>query len=58
MSEQIHPHKEKEILQHGFVKRLWVEIFDAEMQRFILSPVDVLDCASCPGGRQEVADEQ
>lgn len=48
------PDIEKEIYQHGFIKRIWVEIFDAEIKDFILSPIDKLDCEFCPGRPQEV----
>ena len=52
LANNLQPHR------HGEVKRIWVEIFDAEMGVFIFSPIDVLDCASCPRRPQEVADEQ
>jgi hypothetical protein len=53
-NKSFHPDTEKEIYQHGFIKRIWVEIFDAEIKDFLLSPIDELKCPSCPWRPQEV----
>lgn len=38
----------KNALSQGDIRKIWAESYDVEMGRFLLMPIEELNCKSCP----------